>query len=87
MTPTSKLRWVERNQPVLLRGERFDNWQKVLQVWWAMERDGQITPQGEWRDVPLETENELAFSPHPNPLDRGNRVPRFNPDNHEDAPL
>lgn len=27
------------------------------------------------------------FPQHPNPLDRGNRVPRFNPDNHEDAPL
>lgn len=31
--------------------------------------------------------NTWPFPPHPNPLDRGNRVPRFNPDNHEDAPL
>lgn len=56
MTPTPKLRFVERNEPVVLRGERFDNWQKVLQQWWAVERAGQITPEGEWRDVPYERE-------------------------------
>lgn len=56
MTPTPKLRFVDRNEPVTLRGERFDNWRKVLQQWWAVERSGQITPQGEWRDVPLEKE-------------------------------
>jgi hypothetical protein len=27
------------------------------------------------------------FPRYPNPLDRGNRVPKFNPNNHEDAPL
>jgi hypothetical protein len=27
------------------------------------------------------------FPPHPNPMDRGNRAPKFNPDNFEDAPL
>lgn len=26
------------------------------------------------------------FPPSPNPKDKGNRVPKFNPDNHEDAP-
>ena len=26
------------------------------------------------------------FPPFPNPQDKGNRVPKFNPDNHEDAP-
>ena len=26
------------------------------------------------------------FPPFPNPLDQGNKVPRFNPDNFEDAP-
>ena len=26
------------------------------------------------------------FPPYPNPLDKGNNVPRFNPNNHEDAP-
>jgi hypothetical protein len=56
MTPTPKLRFVERNDPVTLNGERFDNWQKILQQWWAVERAGQITPTGEWRDVPIEKE-------------------------------
>jgi hypothetical protein len=27
------------------------------------------------------------FPPHPNPLDKGTKVPKFNPDNFEDAPL
>ena len=27
------------------------------------------------------------FPPFPNPKDKGNRVPKFNPDNHEDAPV
>jgi hypothetical protein len=27
------------------------------------------------------------FPPFPNPLDRGTKVPKFNPENHEDAPL
>jgi hypothetical protein len=27
------------------------------------------------------------FPPFPNPLDKGANVPKFNPDNHEDAPL
>jgi hypothetical protein len=27
------------------------------------------------------------FPPFPNPKDKGNRVPEFNPDNHEDAPV
>jgi hypothetical protein len=27
------------------------------------------------------------FPPFPNPKDTGNRVPKFNPDNHEDAPV
>jgi len=26
------------------------------------------------------------FPPFPNPIDKGNKVPKFNPDNHEDAP-
>lgn len=60
MTPTPKLRFVERNEPVILNGERFDNWRKVLQQWWEPERNiidmvaGKT--QGEWRDVPLEKE-------------------------------
>ena len=27
------------------------------------------------------------FPPFPNPKDKSNKVPKFNPDNHEDAPL
>jgi hypothetical protein len=27
------------------------------------------------------------FPPFPNPKDKGTKVPAFNPDNHEDAPL
>jgi hypothetical protein len=27
------------------------------------------------------------FPPFPNPKDKGNRAPKFNPDNEEDAPL
>ena len=27
------------------------------------------------------------FPPFPNPMDKGNKVPKFNPDNHEDAPF
>ena len=27
------------------------------------------------------------FPPFPNPKDKNNRVPKFNPDNEEDAPL
>ena len=55
MTPTNKLRFVERaipstgaNYPIQIV--------RILQQWWAVERDEQITPTGEWRDVPVETE-------------------------------
>ena len=27
------------------------------------------------------------FPPFPNPKDKGANVPKFNPDNHEDAPI
>ena len=54
MTPTPKLRWIERFQPVI--GTNYGGAVRVLQQWWAIERDGQITPTGEWRDVPLEKE-------------------------------
>jgi hypothetical protein len=30
---------------------------------------------------------QWPFPPFPNPLDKGNKVPKFNPDNFEDAPL
>lgn len=56
MTPTNKLRFVERE-------ETFDGFSvddhsvertvRVLQQWWGYEIDESI---GEWRDVPLEVE-------------------------------
>jgi len=61
MKPTPKLRFVERNEPVILKGEEFDNWRRVLQQWWVSPDSFDITtgqPAGEWRDVPLEKENE-----------------------------
>lgn len=58
MTPTPQLRWIERNDPVVLRGERFDNWQKVLQQFWIPSdepyEEWLKVKDGEWRDVPLE---------------------------------
>ncbi len=53
MTPTYKLRFVERTEP-LCPGVDTGRIIRVLQQWWAVERHGQITPEGEWRDVPLE---------------------------------
>jgi hypothetical protein len=55
MKPTPKLRFVNRNEPVILRGEKFDNWRKVLQQWWEPT---EWNAEGMWRDVPLEKEND-----------------------------
>ena len=57
MTPTPRLRFVERDS-YSKNGEHFAQpfKMKILQQWWAIERDGQITPTGEWRDVPVEKE-------------------------------
>ena len=62
MTPTNKLRFVERE----ISQHQMITHRKVLQQWWApfkafhdgygytsMELEG-----GEWRDVPLEEENK-----------------------------
>jgi hypothetical protein len=56
MKPTTRLRFVERY--VYAPEDRADVSKKVriLQQWWAVEREGQMTPTGEWRDVPLENE-------------------------------
>jgi sulfur carrier protein ThiS len=56
MKPTTRLRFVERY--VYEPEARADVSKKVriLQQWWAVEREGQMTPTGEWRDVPLENE-------------------------------
>lgn len=65
MTPTAKLRFVERSVPMHpfykttdAQGNLVQATQtyRVLQQWWAVERAGQITPTGEWRDVPLDVE-------------------------------
>jgi len=46
---------------------------------------------GSERRAPTESVNmsntTWPFPPFPNPKDTGNRVPKFNPDDHEDAPL
>jgi hypothetical protein len=59
MTPTPKLRFVEREIFVPFKDYK-DVMQpktvRILQQWWAIERDGQLTPTGEWRDVSVETE-------------------------------
>ena len=52
MTPTNKLRFVERE----IETNRYDKYVvtvkvKILQQWWAYEVDISI---GEWRDIPLE---------------------------------
>lgn len=64
MTPTAKLRFVTRQvefdtgQITIPDGKKVIGKRPytILQQWWAVERDGQITPTGEWRDVPLEVE-------------------------------
>jgi len=63
MTPTSKLRFVDRNS-YSHNGEHFAIPHKIriLQQWWEWEtceqheRQPYGTPFGEWRDVPIEKE-------------------------------
>ena len=60
MTPTAKLRFVEREIQEPYEFELHKNIAitkkvRILQQWWAVELDGQITPTGEWRDVPVES--------------------------------
>jgi len=50
MKPTPQLRFVERVVPL---SEDTGTRVRVLQQWWAIELDGQMTPTGEWRDVPV----------------------------------
>lgn len=65
MTPTLKLRFVERVVPSPEYGEGVGKKVRVLQQWWEKQYleivDGplgsQLAPiEGEWRDVPLEKE-------------------------------
>ena len=63
VTPTAKLRFLEKTVHFdsgstadgipIIGSQKF----RMLQQWWAVERDGQITPTGEWRDVPLEIQS------------------------------
>jgi hypothetical protein len=67
MTPTPKLRFVEREAgfeqydvkvterhgtEVCYRQKKI----RILQQWWQVASTGQITTNGEWRDVLLENE-------------------------------
>ena len=69
MTPTSKLRFVERGVPAPEFGEGIEKTVRILQQWWEdrnitlsihiEDKDGNPLPspnRGEWRDVPLEKE-------------------------------
>ena len=57
MTPTTKLRLVERPVPA---SEHPDKVIRVLQQWWASDPNDDLAIRigfsGEWRDVPLEVE-------------------------------
>jgi sulfur carrier protein ThiS len=61
MTPTNKLRFVERKIFVPFQEYKYKDVVqpkkvRILQQWWAVECDGQVTPAGEWRDIPVEVE-------------------------------
>jgi hypothetical protein len=69
MTPTPKLRFVERVVPATIYGEGIGKKVRILQQWWEdknivlavhiTDKDGNTLPspnRGEWRDVPLEEE-------------------------------
>lgn len=60
MKPTAKLRFIERVVPTPEYGENTGKIVRILQQWWAPHWiEGNLgVPKGEWRDVPLEKENE-----------------------------
>jgi hypothetical protein len=60
MTPTPKLRFVERIEKFVTEpyGVSTGRNIRILQQWWQVASTGQITTNGEWRDVPLEKEND-----------------------------
>lgn len=53
MTPTNKLRFVERVVPAPEHGEGIGKKVRILQQWWEWEVT-YPTVNGEWRDVPIE---------------------------------
>ena len=62
MTPTAKLRFVERVVPAPEHGENIGKKVRILQQWWSQQHVvnmgwGEIpmgAEKGEWRDIPLE---------------------------------
>lgn len=56
MTPTNKLRFVERevHVPSLVYDAPDSKTIRVLQQWWEDKESSRFDPVGEWRDVPLE---------------------------------
>lgn len=61
MTPTPKLRWIEREHEVGLTGNMV-HVETILQQWWAAQgaSDNEVKYElnGEWRDVPTHEERE-----------------------------
>ena len=61
MTPTPKLRFVEREVQVPVQGDFVVTYKtvRILQQWWEKKiwaHDDWVVADGEWRDVPLEKE-------------------------------
>lgn len=64
MTPTPKLRFVEREVQVPVQGDFVVTYKtvRILQQWWEKDIASQYTAaiagdsSGEWRDVPIEKE-------------------------------
>lgn len=64
MTPTAKLRFVEREVQVPVQGDFVVTYKtvRILQQWWEKDIASQYTAaiagdsSGEWRDVPIEKE-------------------------------
>ena len=62
MTPTPKLRFVERQNGYRTTDGKdvMPNMVRILQQWWASDPDSlmdwELKANGEWRDVPLEKE-------------------------------
>ena len=64
MTPTPKLRFVEREIQMPVQGDFVVTYKtvRILQQWWEKDIASQYTAaiagdsSGEWRDVPLEEE-------------------------------
>jgi hypothetical protein len=54
MEPTNKFRWNKTKSWLILAGpsDGLGNC-LILQQWWAICRDGQETPEGEWRDIQI----------------------------------